>query len=154
MAHNRAQLTFLGVDLWDWVRGTVDRVGEDSSPGAWNSAWVTTYKALGGKNPFSGTKGCPMKAAYTLYYLGRIEGTRRPALDWPLNQIRSQLTKNGVYAVLAIELLRENPTIGLNELWEQVRIQCQKRLGEAAAEQNAGAVTVAFKLFQAGKIRE
>ncbi len=152
MAVDREALIFCKVDLWDWVRGTIDRVGSDSTPGAWNRAWSRTYQALGGQSPLSGVKGCPMKGAYTLYFLGRIEGGGRPLCDWSLSRIRSELSKNGAYAVLALDLLRGDPMVGVGDLWDQVRVRYQRELGEGAAEHNAGAVTVAFKLFRAGKI--
>ena len=62
---------YLNVDLKSWVLGTVKKVEKGMH---WNIAWQDTYREIGGKKPECGKKGCPMKAAETLYELGRIRG--------------------------------------------------------------------------------
>ncbi|WP_157098356.1 DUF6979 family protein [Chlorobaculum limnaeum] len=92
---------FLKVDLPKWIEGTVSKYERGQE---WNSAWFETYKELGGKSDESGKKGCPRAAAKTLYELGRIIG-HGTARNLPLSQVVRKHSKNGAYAIAAIELL-------------------------------------------------
>ena len=44
---------FYKVELAAWVYGTVDKLGQGIS---WQSAWVETYREIGGKSKTSGKK--------------------------------------------------------------------------------------------------
>ena len=147
-------LTFYYLNLWEWVKGTIDkiRLEEPLTVEAWNSAWERTYFELGGKKEFSGTKGCPRMASYTLYYLGRITGTNRPYLDWSYQKIKDELSKNGVYAILAVELLKKNPDLNLHDLWLRIKEKYRTELNDEPAGSNQGGPKVAFKLFHNKKL--
>jgi len=147
-------LIYLNLNLWEWVKGTIDKIclAEPITISEWNGAWERTYFELGGKKRSSGTKGCPKKAAYTLYYLGRITGTNRPCLDWSYQKIKNELSKNGVYAILAVELLKKDPDLNLHDLWLRIKEKYKTELNDEPAESNQGGSTVAFKLFHNKKL--
>ena len=75
---------YLKVDLRSWVLGTIKKVEKGAH---WNIAWKDTYQEIGGKKPECGKKGCPMKAAETLYELGRIRGGNKSFKNPPLREV-------------------------------------------------------------------
>ena len=140
---------FLKIDIKHWVFGTITKVQQDTK---WNDAWQKTYKELGGNSIETGKKGCPMKGAETLYLLGRIKGGGMERTNPLLREILDEHSKNGVYAVLALEELEKAPGISLTELWKKIQIRVQNELSEEPAASNQGGPTVAFKLWHLGLI--
>lgn len=140
---------FLKVDLPSWIDGTIEKheAGED-----WNLAWRRTYAELGGTSEESGKKACPMAAARTLYKLGYILGYGS-VQRLPLDQVSREYSKNGAYAVAAIECLKEDPTLSLAELWRAVWDRFRAKTGEEPALSNQGGPTLTFKLFKLGLLR-
>ncbi len=141
--------TFLSVDLKSWVFGTIKKVQQGTD---WNNAWQKTYRELGGKSDESGKKGCPMNGTKTLYLLGRINGSNMPYKNPPLHDVWESYSRNGVYAILALEILSRNPSISLNDLWSRIQERVREELGEEPALSNQGGPTVAYKLWNLGLI--
>ena len=96
---------FYNVDLAAWVYGTVEKHRQGVS---WQSAWVGTYREIGGVSKTSGEKVCPMMAARTLYELGRLENGGLPFRDCEISELWNH-SRNGTYAILATRLLRAKP---------------------------------------------
>jgi hypothetical protein len=151
-ARNTRHRLFMGVDLWAWVNGTIKKVESQKyyGPDAWEKAWQETYFELGGRSEYSGSKGCPQKGAYTLYLLGRIKGTKRKYLQWDYRQILD-VSKNGVYAVMAIDILKETPNIPLSKLIDKIKEKYDEEFGEIPSP-DPGAPTIAYKLFKLNKL--
>ena len=138
---------FYNISLKDWVLGTIKKVEHGAD---WNSAWKKTYWELGGKSESSGKKSCPMKGAETLYLLGRIKGVGRfknPGLRdiW-------DCSRNGAYAILALEYIQRKSNIPLSELWSKIQERIRLELNEEPAKTNQGGPTVAYKLCRLGLI--
>ena len=136
--------TFNKVDIDRWVLGTIEKVKRGAE---WKEAWQQTYRQIGGKSDETMKKGCPMKGAQTLYDLGRIKVPGRKRKNTPLREVLNDYSKNGVYAVLALDELGSNPNISLPDLWEKIRKRVRKDLSEEPAKSNQGGPTVAFKLW-------
>lgn len=135
---------FLNVDVRAWVLKTITKV---ESGQEWNSAWTQTYGEIGGKSKATGKKGCPMVAARTLYELGRIKGYGEPQ-SISLSNVLETHSKNGAYAIAAIDFLNANPQIRLSELWENVQDRIRLELGIEPAKSNQGGVTLTYKLWK------
>ena len=145
-------LTYLKLNLWEWINGAIDKVNAECLKKEWNDAWFKTYKELGGESQNSGEKGCPKNAAYFLFKFGRIKGSNMP-LKTPSDQdVLDKYGKNGVYAKMAIDILQAEPSLNLNSLWKKVQDKYRKEIGKKPAQSNQGAATVAFKLFNNRKI--
>ena len=142
---------YLKVDLRPWVLGTIKKVEKGAH---WSSAWQNRYREIGGKKPECGKKGCPMKAAETLYELGRIRGGNKSFKSLPLREVVDNYSKNGAYAVLAIECLSQQPGISTTNLWSQIQHNFMSELGVEPARSNQGGPTVAYKLWHLGLIIE
>lgn len=140
---------FLKVDLPKWIEGTVSKYERGQE---WNSAWFETYKELGGKSDESGKKGCPRAAAKTLYELGRIIG-HGTARNLPLSQVVRKHSKNGAYAIAAIELLNKEPALDLTTLWSRIQQRIRTESGEEPAASNQGGPTLTYKLWQMGLVQ-
>jgi len=140
---------FLNVDLESWVFGTIKKVEKGSG---WNIAWQDTYREIGGKSLESGKKSCPMNGAKTLYLLGRIKGSNisfkhlSPRVAW------ETYSKNGTYAILALECLDREPELSLADLWLTIQNRIRNDLAEVPANSNQGGPTVAYKLWHLGQI--
>ena len=108
---------FYSVDLTAWVYGTIEkhRLGP-----SWRQAWVETYREIGGATS-SGEKVCPMRAARTLYELGRIKDGGKPFKDYETPELWEKYGKNGTYAILATRLLRANPRLSKPSLWQEIQ---------------------------------
>ena len=67
--------TLYKIDAREWIRKTIEKMdnSETDSSSEWNRFWEEIYFELGGKSACSACKGCPKKAGYTLWYLGRIK---------------------------------------------------------------------------------
>ena len=59
---------------------------------------------------------------------------------------------NGVYAIMAIDVLQAEPSLNLKSLWKKVQDKYKNEIRKNPAKSNQGAVTVAFKLFNNTKI--
>lgn len=139
---------FCKISLKDWVLDTIKKVERGVE---WNCAWLKTYFELGGKSRESGNKPCPKKGTETLYLLGRIKGFR--CFQNPgLRDIREDYSKNGAYAILALEYIQQEPDISLPELWSKIQECIRRELNEDPAESNQGGPTVAYKLWHLGLI--
>ena len=142
------------IPVWAWVSGTAGKMEaagvEDRE--TWSRYWVETYQALGGTRT-SGRKGCPRSAAYALWYLGWLKGSKRSALSWSINEIRDRLWKSAAYAAIAVHLLRQGAqSQPVDQLWESVRREFERKTGETAADTEQGAVTLATALFLEGRL--
>ena len=93
-----------------------------------------------------------MNGTKTLYLLGRISGNDMPYQSPPLLEVWKNYSKNGVYALLALEILSLHPNISLNNLWHRIQERVRNELGEEPALSNQGAPTVAYKLWNLGLI--
>ena len=93
-----------------------------------------------------------MIAAKTLYMLGRIRGGNISFKQPPLREVWNSYSKNGTYAILAIEQLIQNPHISLTDLWSAIRRRIKSELGDEPARSNQGGATVAYKLWHLGLI--
>ena len=145
-------LTYLKINLWDWIRGTIDKIHEPYAKEKWNKAWVDTYKELGGKSQESGKKGCPKRAAYCLFMMGRIKESKKPFESLTYKDIRDKYGINGAYAMMAINILKDDQSLSLNSLWKKVQDKYIEEIGENPAKSNQGAATIVFKLFNNRKI--
>ena len=139
---------FLKIDLPKWIEGTITKHEHGQ---AWNFAWFETYKELGGKSDDSGKKGCPKAAAKTLYELGRIVG-HGTARDIPLKQVVREHSKNGAYAIAAIELLNKDPELNSNTLLARIQQRIRSESGEEPAASNQGGPTLTYKLWKLGLV--
>lgn len=93
-----------------------------------------------------------MAAARTLYRLGYILGYGS-VQRLPLDQVSREYSKNGAYAVAAIECLKEDPTLSLDNLWRAARDRFRAKTGEEPAASNQGGPTLTFKLWKLGLLR-
>jgi len=93
-----------------------------------------------------------MNGTKTLYLLGRIEDSSMPYRNPPLQDVWNNISKNGVYSLLTLELLDKNPDWGIVKIWADVRKQVRNRLGEEPAKSNQGGPTIAYKLWHNGLI--
>ena len=140
---------FYKVDLRSWLNTTIAKVesGEE-----WNTAWLEAYLELKGESKSSGKKSCPMNSARTLFELGYVKGHGHPKrVD--LSYFDEKYSKNGVYALLALTILQENPTISLEALWQSVRSRYTNETGYEPALSNQGGTTLTYKLWKLGIIQ-
>lgn len=149
MSYDNDPRLFMKIDIAKWVSGTIAKVQQGEN---WNGAWHKTYCELGGKRIESGKKICPIKAVEALYHLGRIEGTDIDRNDMPIRHVYSKHSKNGAYAILALDILQSNSDITLTQLWEKIQGRVEKELPEPPAQSNQGAATVAYRLWHLGLI--
>ena len=145
-------LTYLELNLWDWIRGTIKKIHKPYAKEEWNKNWLKTYKELGGKSRVSGKKGCPKNAAYCLFMMGRIKESNVTSENLTYQDVMDKYGPNGVYAIMAIDILQGVTTLSLNSLWKKVQDKYKKESGKNPAKSNQGAATVAFELFNNGKI--
>lgn len=142
--------TLYKVPVSAWVSGTAQKMNAAGveDPGSWAGYWVETYRALGGTSSSTGAKACPRCAAYALWYLGWLKGSKRPALSWSINEITDKLGKNAAYATITFRLLRQGARPRrLDQLWQSVQREFKRETGETAAKTEQGAVKVAVGLF-------
>jgi len=140
---------FLKVDLLDWIEGTIKKFEAGQ---AWNSAWRQTYSEIGGRSEESGKKVCPMAAARTLYEMGRITSYGK-AKTLPLSQVIEGYSKNGAYAIAAVEYLQKNPNINSTALWKEIQRRIRSETGVEPAGSNQGGPTLTYKLWKLGRIQ-
>ena len=138
----------MNVDLADWVYGTIRNHRQGDS---WYRAWRRSYYEVGGSSLSSGKKACPMVAAKTLYEYGRIRDAGMPFRECDARELWHR-SRNGVYAILAVRLLRENPTLNNRALWLEVQDAVRRDMGDEPAGSNQGGSTLAFQLLRLGLI--
>ena len=134
----------------DWVLKTAKKMIKNNRQDAasWNKYWEVTYFELGGKKKSTACKGCPIKAAYTLWYLGRIRDTERQRIDISINEVFEKFSKNGAYAILGQELLDNNPNLDKASLFEEIQKEFKKRTTGYPAESDQGGPTLTWILFK------
>lgn len=140
------------IPILPWVQETVKKMNThgNEAPEIWSNCWYDTYEKLGGKSKNSGTKGCPMCAAYGLWYLGRVVDSVQTCKDWEITRINHELGKNAAYAVLSLEILRQQGgTTSRQALWAEVRKLYQQKLNEEAAKSEQGQIKITLALFNA-----
>ena len=137
-----------GISLNDWLEGTIAKV-KNNEP--WNKAWINTYKDLGGQSLESGKKSCPKNAARVLYQNGRIAGYDENYKTVSFQEVIENDSVNGVYALMAIDELKQNNSIELSSLVKAVHCKFDKQFG-SAPDSDQGAIKLAFKLWHLNKI--
>jgi hypothetical protein len=138
----------------DWVFGTIQKMnalGADSRE-EWKKAWLRTYEELGGTSKLTGTKECPMSAAFGLWYLGYVKNGGRARLQWSRQEVKSELGENAVYAVIAVNLLESWGKITPTELWSKMR-ECywQEKLGRPRQSQQ-GVASLTIRLYESDNV--
>ncbi|MCL1123422.1 DUF6979 family protein [Shewanella surugensis] len=136
------------VNLNDWLEGTIIKVKNNE---CWNTAWLETYKELGGQSVESGKKSCPKNAARILYQSGRLKGHNKPYKNVSFKDVKANDSVNGVYALMAIEQLKQNDSIELSSLVKSVHENFKKQFG-TAPNTDQGAIKLTFKLWHLNKI--
>ena len=84
--------------------------------------------------------------------MGRIKESNVTSESLTYKDIRDKYGKNGVYAIMAIDILQDEPSLNLNPLWKKVQDKYKKEIRKNPAKSNQGVATVAFKLFNNRKI--
>ena len=141
---------FYKVDLAAWVYGTVEKLGQGVS---WQSAWVETYREIGGESKTTGEKPCPMMAARTLHELGRLKNAGLWFRDCEIPELWTR-SRNGTYAILATRLLRASPHLSKAALWPEIQQAVRREVGEEPARTNQGGPTLAYRLWHLGLIQD
>lgn len=142
---------FLSVNIEKWVYGTIDKVQHGAK---WNDAWTETYKEIGGTSIESGKKSCPKNGAKTLYELGRIRNSNMSYVSISYSEILDNYSKNGVYAIMAIDILEKKHNISTNDLWSNIKIMFEQQLDKKPSQSNQGGPTIAHKLWKSGIIQK
>jgi len=135
---------FFKVNLKSWIEGAIDKVRQGKP---WKCAWIETGVSLG-VTPSSTEKFCPMAVTRTLYELGRIKNSGMPFKELSLRQVCDDYSKNGVYAILALRIIAEEPEISQSDLWKRVKILFEDELGDKPARTDQGGATIAFNLWK------
>ena len=143
---------FLNVNIEKWIYGTIDKVQERDWE--WKEAWRETYFEIGGLEESIANKGCPRKGAEALYELGRIKNTNIEYQNKTLQYVNDNLSKNGVYSLLALIILSEGNDITLGDLWEKVQRRYSDELDAEPSGSEQGATRVAYKLWNLGMIKD
>ena len=144
-----------GIDIVGWVTRTVEKVerAAQSDPAAWAAAWLEAYRELGGQHASVGRKGCPRRAAYGLWLLGRLKTSRPQLSPKGAREILEALGRNATYAALAADVCVGNAEITTDEAWEIVKRRFRKDTGEKPTEVEQGQVKIAWALANAGLLR-
>lgn len=148
-------LKFYQVPAKDWVLKTTEKMKKDSKQDVnfWNIYWEETYYELDGKKASIACKGCPRKAAYTLWYLGRIKKSGRERINLSIDEVLAKFSKNGAYAILGQELLEKNPNLSKASLFEEMQREFKKQTNEKPAESDQGGPTLTWILFKEGLLQ-
>ena len=126
---------------------------ETENPFGWNRFWEETYFELGGKSYSVAHKGCPKKAGYTLWYLGRIKGSNRERVEMPIDEVTNRCSKNGAYAILGQEILDKSPNLNSSQLFLKIQSAYKKRTNDEPAASDQGGPTLTWILFNAGMLK-
>ncbi len=144
-----------GIPIIPWFQETMNLmpIHGEGTPKIWSDCWYEAYKKLGGEKKSCGTKGCPMSAAYGLWYLGHIVGSSQACKDWEITKINYELGKNAAYTVISLEILKQlKSDISKKVLWTIVREKYEQRVNEKAAKGEQGQIKIALALFNANLI--
>jgi len=143
------------IDKVQWVLRAIEKMHVNSSDDKqlWNKCWLEAYSEIGGRSENTGSKPCPKAAIYGLWYLGRIVGSKRTQLIWPIEKIRKNLGKNAAYAVLALGLLEQQYDGSLQALWQEVQMLYQQKLSEKPADSEQGEIALTMLLYPKSRIR-
>ena len=139
---------FYKIDLTAWLYGTIQKRRQGDS---WQSAWVETYREIGGVSKTSGEKHCPMIAARTLYEFGRIKNCGLPFRHCEILELWNH-SRNGTYAILATRLLRANPHMSKTLLWSEIQQTVRREVGDQPARTNQGGPSLTYHLWHLGLI--
>lgn len=150
-----AYLKLFNIQAKDWVLITSEKMKANNRQDAssWNAFWEETYYELGGNKSSISCKGCPKKAAYVLWYLGRIKNTGRDLVDLPINEVAKKLSKNGAYAILGQELLNNNPNLNKDQLFEEIQKEFKNRTNQKPAKSDQGGPTLTWILYNEGLLQ-
>jgi hypothetical protein len=142
------------LDAREWIRKTIEKMGnsETDSSSDWNKFWEEIYYDLGGKSACSACKGCPKKAGYTLWYLGRIKESNREREKRSIDEVK-QLSRNGAYAILGQEILSNSPNLNKSDLFRRIQIEYRRRTNDEPAKSDQGGPTLTWILFKAGMLK-
>ena len=143
------------IPLTRWVRGTIEKMNNAGKRDvhSWSIYWLETYYELGGQSEESGSKGCPLHAAYGLWCLGRIKETNIPYQLMAINHINQEYGNNAAYAILALDLLgKKQATETKAGLWRQVQDLYRIRVHQEPAHSQQGSINVALTSFEEGQI--
>lgn len=143
------------IPLTRWIRGTIEKMNRFGKRDvqSWSNYWLETYYELGGQSDKSGSKDCPLYAAYGLWRLGRIKETNVPYQLMAINHINQEYGRNAAYAILALDLLEKHQADKTNAgLWRQVQDLFKIRVHQEPAHSQQGSINVAVTLFEEGQI--
>ena len=130
---------------------------ETESSSEWNKFWEETYFELGGKSACSACKGCPKKAGYTLWYLGRIKESNRERVEMSIVDVKNnrRFLKNGAYAILGQEILSKSPTpLTKSDLFSKIQNEYREGTEDDPAKSDQGGPTLTWILFKAGMLKQ
>ena len=85
--------------------------------------------------------------------MGRIKESNMPFECLTYQDVLDKYGKNGIYAIMAIDILQAEQSLNLNSLWKEVQDKYLEEIGENPAKSDQGAATVAFKLFNNRRIK-
>lgn len=138
------------IEVTKWVQGAARKMATAGSEASttWNESWLEVYRDLGGRARTTGKKGCPMAAAYGLWYLGILVGVARTRRVWSVKRVNHELGKNAAYAIIAAELLANGSAPVVSSLWPVVRERFEELTGDEAAISEQGEINPVIGLFR------
>ena len=139
---------FFKVNLLDWIDGTIQKVRAGK---LWNDAWLSTYFEIGGVNHSCGNKSCPKNASRILYQTGRLKNFGIKRKNYDLQEVWED-SKNGVYALIAIDVLFENGPMEHKQLMERVYGETRSKFNHAP-KSDQGAIKLALLLWRSGWVQ-
>ncbi|MEA2033221.1 MAG: hypothetical protein U9N41_06525 [Euryarchaeota archaeon] len=143
------------LDAREWIRKTIKKMEnrETDSSSDWNKFWEEIYYDLGGTSACAACKGCPKKAGYTSWYLGRIKGSNRKRVEMSFDTVKKRCLKNGAYAILGQEILSNSPNLNKSDLFRKIQIEYRRRTNDEPAGSDQGGPTLTWILFKAGMLK-
>lgn len=132
------------MDFWNYRKGSI-RYKIQCCLGS-------NIKELGGRSIESGKKSCPKNGARILYEFGRIINKGIPYQDINLLDVWNNHSKNGVYSLIAIDVLAQFPDIKINKLRQIVK-DCVSTKFCNTPNSDQGAVKVAYIMWKLRHIR-
>jgi len=136
------------VILSEWIDKAIGRL---HSGWNWERAWIKAYYDVGGEKASMAAKRCPMNTARILYETGRLKNT---GIDYKVVDLTDILKDsiNGVYALIAIDMLQQVPHMSFASLVSYVHSDCLEKFGRTARS-DQGAIKIVFILCKLGKIQ-
>ncbi|NMX21100.1 hypothetical protein C5S30_01400 [ANME-1 cluster archaeon GoMg4] len=143
------------IDALEWIRKTIEKMENHETEDRleWNRFWEETYFELGGKSYSVAHKGCPKKAGYTLWYLGRIKGSNRERVEMPIDEVTNRCSKNGAYAILGQEILSKSSNLNKTDLFRMIQDEYRIRTKDDPAKSDQGGPTLTWILFKAEMLK-